>query len=101
MPNPEDASGSSLIPGAAVNSVGADKALGTQAVEPKPAASLWDQKPWWCQPWTIVLSGLIAIATSWWLLKTVWITAFVFAAIGAWWLLFLVLVPRAYRQSLS
>jgi hypothetical protein len=69
--------------------------------EPKPPASLWDQKPWWCQPWTIVLSGLFTIAGSWWLLQTIWITALVSTAIAAWWLLFLVLVPRAYRQSQS
>jgi len=68
-------------------------------LEPKPPESLWDQKPWWCQPWTIVLSGLVAIASSWWLLQTIWITALVFIAIAAWWMLFLVLVPRAYRQS--
>jgi hypothetical protein len=71
------------------------------ALESKPPASLWDQKSWWCQPWTIVLSGLIAIIGSWWLLRTIWITALVFTAIAAWWLLFLVLVPRAYRESQS
>jgi hypothetical protein len=70
-------------------------------LEPKPPASIWHQKPWWCQPWTIVLTGLVAIASSWWLLQTTWITALVFIAIAAWWLLFLVLVPRAYRQSQS
>jgi len=61
--------------------------------------SLWDEKPWWCQPWTIVLSGLIAIGASWGLLHQIWMTALVFAAISAWWLLFLVLVPRAYREN--
>jgi hypothetical protein len=70
-------------------------------LESKPPASIWHQKPWWCQPWTIVLTGLVAIASSWWLLQTTWITALVFIAIAAWWLLFLVLVPRAYRQSQS
>jgi hypothetical protein len=70
-------------------------------LESKAPASLWDQKPWWCQPWTIVLSGLIAITGSWLLLQTVWITALVFTAIAAWWLLFLVIVPRAFIQSQS
>ena len=49
----------------------------------------------------MVLSGLITIAGSWWLLQKIWITVLVSTAIGAWWLLFLVLVPRAYRQSQS
>ena len=70
-------------------------------LEPKSPGSLWDQKPWWCQPWTIVLSGLITITGSWWLLQTIWITALVSTAIAAWWLLFLVLVPKAYRESQS
>ncbi len=102
LANPKDASKSSLTPGAADNAADTGFPLSTQlAVETKPAGSLWDQKPWWCQPWTIVLSGLIAIAGSWWLLQTIWITALVFTAIAAWWLLFLVLVPRAYRLSQS
>ena len=62
-------------------------------------SSLWDEKPWWCQPWTIVLSGFIVIAGSWFLLQKIWITALVFTAISAWWLLFLVLVPKAYREN--
>ena len=97
MPNPKDASEPPLTPGAVGNSAGDD----TQSVNSKPRVSLWDQKPWWCQPWTIVLSGLIAIAGSWWLLQTQWITALVGAATFAWWLLFLVLVPRAYQQNQS
>jgi hypothetical protein len=84
------------------NAANVNCSLNPQMVlEPKSQASLWDQKPWWCQPWTIVLSGLITIAGSWWLLQTIWITALVSTAIAAWWLLFLVLVPRVYRQSQS
>jgi len=102
LANPKDSGQSSLTPGAADNTADTDFSLSTQiAVEPKPSATLWDQKPWWCQPWSIVLSGLIAIAGSWLLLQTVWITALVFTAIAAWWLLFLVIVPRAFRQSQS
>ena len=91
-----------MTPGGADNTANAYCSLDAQmALEPKPPASLWELKPWWCQPWTIVLSGLIAITGSWWLLRTIWITALVFTAIAAWWLLFLVLVPRAYRESQS
>ncbi len=61
--------------------------------------SIWDSKPWWCQPWTILLTGAAVIGTSWWLLHRVWITALVSLAILAWWLLFLVLVPRAYQNQ--
>jgi len=102
LANPKDANQSSLTPGATDNTSDTGFSLSTQlAVEPKPPTSLWDQKPWWCQPWTIVLSGLIAITGSWLLLQTVWITALVFTAIAVWWLLFLVVVPRAFIQSQS
>jgi hypothetical protein len=92
LPNPEDIISPSPTPGAAENSTDTEFSQTSQA-------SLWDEKPWWCQPWTIVLTGLIAIAGSWWLLHLIWITGLVFAAIAAWWLLFLVLVPRAYREN--
>jgi hypothetical protein len=102
LANPKDANQSSLTPGATDNTSDTGFSLSTQLdVEPKPPTSLWDQKPWWCQPWTIVLSGLIAITGSWLLLQTVWITALVFTAIAVWWLLFLVVVPRAFIQSQS
>jgi hypothetical protein len=102
LANPKDASQPSLTPETADNSADAGFSLSTQeTVEPKPPTSLWEQKPWWCQPWTIVLSGLIAIAGSWWLLQTVWITALIFTAIAAWWLLFLFIVPRAFIESQS
>jgi hypothetical protein len=102
LANPKDSRQSSLTPGAADNSADTDFSLSSQvAVKLKPPATLWDQKPWWCQPWTIVLSGLIAIAGSWLLLQTIWITALVFIGIVAWWLLFLVIVPRAFIQNQS
>ena len=116
MSNPEDSAEPSLIPGAAGTRADTDLSLGSQVLDsqtlgvktasshapnghPNPKASLWDSKPWWCQPWTIVLSGLIAIASSWGLLHKVWITVMMSIAIAAWWLLFLVLVPRAYQEG--
>ena len=92
MPNPDDIAPPSLTPGATGDRTETDFSQTAQT-------SLWDEKPWWCQPWTIVLSGLIAIGGSWWLLQLIWITGLVFVAIAAWWLLFLVLVPRAYREN--
>jgi len=69
---------------------------------PDPAAppgSLWELKPWWCQPWSIILTGLGVVLFSWVLLHRWWLTAAAGLAIGAWWLLFLVLVPAAWRQE--
>jgi hypothetical protein len=61
--------------------------------------SLWALKPWWCQPWSILLTGIVAIAGSWFLLGRLWITIPGAALVLLWWWLFLVLVPTAYRAE--
>ncbi|MEM9091115.1 MAG: DUF6737 family protein [Cyanobacteria bacterium P01_F01_bin.53] len=58
--------------------------------------SMWQAKPWWCQPWSIVLTGLAIPTGSWLLLHRLWITLPVMAVIAAWWVLFLGLVPAQY-----
>lgn len=63
------------------------------------STSLWQTKPWWCQPWTIVLSGLAVVAASWVVLERLWITLPLTAAVILWWVLFLWLVPQAYRRQ--
>ncbi|MCX5945079.1 MAG: hypothetical protein NTZ53_07165 [Cyanobacteria bacterium] len=74
-------------------------------IGPSPAAappqSLWALKPWWCQPWSILLTGIAAIAGSWLLLGRLWITIPCAALVLLWWWLFLVLVPAAYRSEAS
>ena len=65
--------------------------------ETKP--TFWSLKPWWCQPWSILLTGVLVIAASWLLLHRWWISAPVAVAVLAWWGLFLVLVPTAYRDE--
>jgi hypothetical protein len=59
---------------------------------------LWQSKPWWCQPWTIILTGVLIVAGSWLVLHTWWITIPLGILIGVWWLYFLVIVPRMLRQ---
>ncbi len=78
-------------------------------VEPSPMAArapadgqepnLWALKPWWCQPWSILLTGIAAIAGSWWLLGRLWITIPCAGLVLLWWWLFLVLVPASYRAG--
>ena len=69
-------------------------------VEPAPQ-SLWALKPWWCQPWSIVLTGLAVVLASWWLLRLWWVSLPVALAVLVWWWLFLVVVPAAYRASVQ
>ncbi len=59
---------------------------------------LWQSKPWWCQPWTIILTGVLIVSSSWLTLHILWITLPLAVLIGVWWLYFLVLVPRMLQK---
>jgi hypothetical protein len=65
--------------------------------------SFWSLKPWWCQPWSILLTGTLGMMIVWLahqrLHLSLWIALPVSLAILAWWLLFLVLVPTAAQQE--
>jgi hypothetical protein len=65
----------------------------------EPVTSLWALKPWWCQPWSILLTGVTAVGGSWWWLRLWWISLPLGAAVLLWWWLFLVVVPAAYRDQ--
>ncbi|MFM7550618.1 MAG: DUF6737 family protein [Cyanobacteriota bacterium] len=65
---------------------------------PEPA-SIWSLKPWWCQPWSIMLTGIAFPTASWLLWQRLWITAPLAMGVLLWWALFLVLVPTAWRAE--
>jgi len=71
------------------------------SIPPSPVHhdNIWTTKPWWCQPWSIVLTGLALPLASWLLLARWWITAPLAGAVLAWWWLFLLAVPRAYARE--
>lgn len=58
----------------------------------------WQSKPWWCQPWTIILTGLTAIALSWFVFHRLWLTIPLGLLIGVWWSYFLILWPRLIQE---
>jgi hypothetical protein len=62
---------------------------------------LWQSKPWWCQPWTIILTGVLIVLGSWLVLHTWWITIPLGILIGVWWLYFLVIVPNMLKQMVK
>jgi hypothetical protein len=63
------------------------------------AGSIWQFKPWWCQPWSILLSGLLVVVASWLVLQLWWLTAGVALLVLAWWGLFLLLLPAAWKAD--
>ena len=68
-----------------------------QPLSEKP--KFWSLKPWWCQPWSIVSTGVLLVGGSWTVLHRLWISLPLALGVLAWWLLFLVLVPAAYRSA--
>lgn len=61
----------------------------------------WAYKPWWCQPWSIVLTGCSVIGGSWWLFQRVWVTGLVAVPILLWMGFFLLIWPRWMAQLLA
>lgn len=59
----------------------------------------WNYKPWWCQPWSILLTGTILISGSWFIWRTVWLTLVISLPILAWMGFFLLIWPQLMRQS--
>jgi hypothetical protein len=60
---------------------------------------MWDSKPAWCQPWTIVTTGTCIIAGANALSHgSVLLTVLAAGPILVWWFLFLVVVPAEYRE---
>jgi hypothetical protein len=56
--------------------------------------SVWDYKPWWCQPWSIILTGISLIGGSWLLLNNLWVTVFVAIPVLAWMIYFVLVFPK-------
>ena len=77
-----------------------EEANGVKGTVMNQSTSVWDYKPWWCQPWSIVLTGGTLIGGSWWLLKLVWVTLLVAIPVLIWMGFFLVIYPRLFKESL-
>lgn len=60
--------------------------------------NIWDRKPWWCQPWSILLTGAMLIFASWLIFHRLWVTAIVAMPIGVWMGYFLLVFPRVMAQ---
>ncbi|GAV57755.1 hypothetical protein CFOL_v3_01291, partial [Cephalotus follicularis] len=63
--------------------------------------SVWDTKPSWCQPWTILLTGIAVVACSWLIFHSVVFTPVIFFLICVWWYIFLYSYPKAYSTMIA
>ena len=65
------------------------------------STNIWDYKPAWCQPWSIILTGLTIIIGSWLVLHRVWLTVAIALPIVAWWVYFLIVYPQAFADYIT
>ena len=60
--------------------------------------NLWNYKPWWCQPWSIILTGITIITGSWLIFHNLWLSILVTMPIIVWWVYFLILYPQMVQK---
>lgn len=62
------------------------------------STNIWDYKPQWCQPWSIILTGIVGVLGSWLVCGWWWLTLGVSLLVALWWLYFLVIYPQAFAK---
>ena len=62
------------------------------------SSNIWDYKPKWCQPWSILLTGIIVSSGSWFIFNIIWLTAIISSLIIIWWVYFLLLYLRMFKE---
>ncbi len=60
----------------------------------------WHYKPWWCQPWSIFLTGSLLIVGSWTAIANVWLSITIAMPVLIWMVYFLLIWPRLVRDLL-
>lgn len=68
---------------------------------PKETVSIWNYKPWWCQPWSISLTGVGLIGGSWLGFHRLWLTGLVTVPVLVWMGYFLLIYPKLFRQMVE
>ncbi|NJN87542.1 MAG: hypothetical protein HC881_16065 [Leptolyngbyaceae cyanobacterium SL_7_1] len=63
--------------------------------------NIWNYKPWWCQPWSIVLTSVVLIGGSWGLFHRWWVAIGVAIPVLTWMVYFLLIYPRMMAQMLA
>jgi hypothetical protein len=61
--------------------------------------SPWKFKPWWCQPWSIILTAVTLITGSWLVCKIIWLTILVAIPLSIWMGFFIFIWPQMMIRS--
>lgn len=67
---------------------------------PDKPISVWEYKPWWCQPWSILLTGTTLITVSWLLFHKIWLSILVSIPLLAWMGFFLLVYPKIFMEMI-
>ncbi len=70
-------------------------------IETKEKKNYWNSKPLWCQPWSIILTGLLFVSMIYLFFNSYLLTAIVAILVLSWWYLFLILAPKLYSREIS
>jgi hypothetical protein len=63
--------------------------------------NVWHYKPWWCQPWSILLTGITIIGGSWVISHRIWLGILVAIPVLIWWVYFLLIYPRLFAEEIE
>jgi heme/copper-type cytochrome/quinol oxidase subunit 2 len=66
--------------------------------QPK-SPSVWHYKPWWCQPWSILLTGITLISGSWLIFKIIWLTIIIAIPVLTWMIFFVIIYPKLALEA--
>ncbi|WP_218080056.1 DUF6737 family protein [Anthocerotibacter panamensis] len=61
--------------------------------------SVWSQKPWWCQPWSILLTGSVLLGGLYRLGGLSWLTLLGGFPIVVWMVFFVGIYPALYARA--
>ena len=63
--------------------------------------SVWSYKPWWCQPWSIILTGCSIIAAIAYFVPWMWLKVLGSMPFLAWMIFFTVIYPKMMADYLE
>jgi len=78
---------------------GGGRTGGKEDWEEMEERNVWKTKPVWCQPWTIVLTGMLIISLPTLVFDWKYVSVAFAFPIAAWWYIFLYAYPKSFREG--